>query len=162
VEIRELGPDDAAAFWELRLRGFREDPTSFGYSFDEASREPVALERRSPDDVVLGAFEAGRLGAIAGLERPLRRKRAHRAVLWGMNVAPELRGRGVARALAVELIARARRIDGVERINLTVMAHNDAAIRLYRSLGFEPWGREPGAMKLYGVQYDELSMALVL
>ncbi|HEY3819009.1 MAG TPA: hypothetical protein VGL81_17690 [Polyangiaceae bacterium] len=32
-----LTPDDAKAFWTLRLSGFRDDPTSFGYSFDESA-----------------------------------------------------------------------------------------------------------------------------
>ena len=167
--ILELGAADAAAFRGLRLRSFREEPSTVGYSFEEQSLEPVeviaallARKERSPDDFVLGAFVADALGGMVGFERPRRRKRAHRALLRGMYVAPEARGQGIARALAGELLARARRTEGVERVILTVMADNDGAIRLYRSLGFEVWGREPRAMKLDGVYHDELSMGLFL
>jgi RimJ/RimL family protein N-acetyltransferase len=79
-----------------------------------------------------------------------------------MYVAPEVRGRGVARALAAALIERAARVEGLDRLHLTVMAHNQAAVRLYLSLGFEVWGREPDAMRWEGASYDELSMTLRL
>ncbi len=35
MEVRVLTEADAAAFWEVRLRAFREHPTAFGSSFEE-------------------------------------------------------------------------------------------------------------------------------
>jgi RimJ/RimL family protein N-acetyltransferase len=167
--VRELTADDAEAFWALRLHGFREAPTSFGYSFEESVNQPLAevrtllgREGRSPSDFVLGALHGDELVGIVGLERALRQKRAHRATLWGMVVAPAMRGRGIGRLLGEALLQRARQIPGLRRINLTVMAHNEPGVALYRSLGFEVWGREPDAMRLSGVSYAELSMGLDL
>jgi ribosomal protein S18 acetylase RimI-like enzyme len=169
VEIRELTADDAAAFWALRLRGLREEPGAFGTSFEEASRLPAGYaaailrrEGRSPDDFVLGAFEDGVLAGIAGFTREPRARRAHRGSLWGMHVAREARGRGVGRALVEALVARARKVAGLRRINLTVMADNGSAVRLYQAAGFTIWGREPAAMLLDGRPLDEYSMGLLL
>lgn len=169
MKIRELGAVDAAQFWELRLRGFREDPTSFGYSPDEMEAEGIGnatniLNRvaRSSSDFVLGAFEADALVGILGLERERRRKRAHRAKVWGMYVAAEARGKGVGRALLVDLIDRSRRTPGLNRLLLTVIADNARAVSLYKSLGFEVYGHERGAMRHDERDYDEYSMSLEL
>jgi ribosomal protein S18 acetylase RimI-like enzyme len=117
---------------------------------------------RCPEDFVLGAVLVEKLAGIVGLQREQRHKRAHRASVWGMYVAAEARGKGVARQLALELISRARKLPGLEQLNLTVMADNAAAVHLYRSLGFEVWGLEKQAMRLDGAYHDELSMGLRL
>jgi ribosomal protein S18 acetylase RimI-like enzyme len=167
MDIRELERTDAAAFWSLRLRGFREDPTAFGRSYEESRGLPLSVaeailarEGCSADDFVLGAFDGTSLVGIAGFQRDLREKRAHRGTLWGMYVAPEARGMGLARRLVQEVLRRARSVRGLQQLNLTVIAQNEAAVSLYRSEGFEVWGLEKGAMRWGGVDYDEYSMAL--
>ena len=177
MEIRLLEPADAEVFRDLRLRALREAPGSFTTSYEEGARDDVARtaalflrnEHGSPDDFALGAFEGGSAGTAEGvivgtarLVREERRKVAHRASLRGMFVAPEAQGRGVGRALVDALVARARTLPGLERINLTVMADNDRAIRLYTRCGFTIWGREPLAMKRDGKYSDELWMGLAL
>jgi ribosomal protein S18 acetylase RimI-like enzyme len=166
IQLRSLGEGDAPAFWALRLRGFREDPEVFGSSWEESSSRPVtevAHDLRASDETgfVLGAF-APPLVAIAGLRREPRRKRRHRATLWGLYVAREARGQGVARALLTALIQRARTLPGLEQILLTVMSHNQAAIGLYRALGFQRYGQAPRAMRLGDRTFDEDLMRLDL
>ena len=55
------------------------------------------------------------------------------------------------------MIERARDLAGLEHVLLSVTSENAAALALYRSLGFEAWGTEPAAMKVDGVDYDEIS-----
>jgi ribosomal-protein-alanine N-acetyltransferase len=55
--------------------------------------------------------------------------------LLNIAVHPERRGQGIGRALLVECIRRAARA-GASRIFLEVRAGNEAAQRLYRSMGF--------------------------
>jgi RimJ/RimL family protein N-acetyltransferase len=165
THLRPLTETDAAEFWALRLRGFRDAPEAFGSSYEEQSARPLADVsadlRPAEGTFVLGAFAPGLVG-ITGLRREPRRKRRHRATLWGMFVAPEARGHGVARALLTELIRRARAVAGLEQILLTVMSGNQPAIRLYGGAGFEPYGHAPRAMLLDDRAFDEDLMRLDL
>lgn len=61
-------------------------------------------------------------------------------LIQGVYTRPPLRGRGLARAGMAGLIAEARAA-GADHVQLTVVDGNDAAHRLYRGLGFEPYGR---------------------
>jgi [ribosomal protein S18]-alanine N-acetyltransferase len=57
-------------------------------------------------------------------------------------VAPEHRRRGIARALMLEAEARGRR-RGIRLVTLEVRRSNDAAIALYRQLGYRVVGVRP-------------------
>ena len=63
--------------------------------------------------------------------------------LLNIAVDPAKRGRGIGRALVTECIRRAARA-GASLIFLEVRAGNDAAQRLYRSMGFEFRGIRKG------------------
>lgn len=159
IEIRPLGPSDAADFQALRLRGLREVPEAFGSTYEEEvglSLEAVATRlgpTRSPTGrLVLGAFADGVLVGIVGCAQEVRVKTRHKAVIWGVYVAPEARGHGVARRLLEDVIAEARAWPNVERLTITVVERVRAARQLYVSLGFEPFGREVDALRQNGVR----------
>ncbi len=163
VVVRQLDENDVEDYWQLRLRGFREEPELFGSSHEELAGRALAEVERDlrGGNVVVGAFAPALVG-IVGLHREPRRKRRHRAILWGMYVGREARGSGVGRALLDEIIRVARATEGLEQIILTVMAHNAAAIALYRRFGFEVYGHAPRAMLLDGRAFDEELMRLDL
>jgi len=50
----------------------------------------------------------------------------------------------------------------VRQVNLCVNATNDSATRLYESFGFSPFGREPEAMLINDILYDEIHVRLAL
>jgi GNAT superfamily N-acetyltransferase len=158
IEIRQLGPDDAAAFQAVRLRGLRESPGAFGSTYDEevgssleavaARLEPAALP---PRRVVLGAFDADALVGVVGCYQEAKVKVQHKAVIWGMYVSPEARGQGLGRRLLESAIAEARTWPNVERVVITVVERVRGARELYLSAGFELFGREPDALRQGGV-----------
>jgi ribosomal protein S18 acetylase RimI-like enzyme len=80
----------------------------------------------------------------------------------GMAVARLWRGRGVGSALLAAAIEKARG-DGLHKLSLEVFAHNDAAIALYRKVGFVEEGRR---VKHYrrasGELWDSIVMGLLL
>lgn len=162
--IRPLTPDDAAAFQALRLRGLRESPASFGSSYEEEVDRPleVVAERMSGDTVVYGAWDGDALVGVGGLYRATNRKARHRATVWGMYVAPEARGRGLGRALLEAVVAHARTVDGVHRLELGVETTNAAARQLYLRFGFTPYGVQPDAYRDAGISYDAELMTLEL
>ena len=79
---------------------------------------------------------AGLLVATTGVLTRMR----HAAKLEVM-VDPAWRRHGIGRALMEGCIAWAEQAPGVEKLSLSVFADNEAAIALYRSLGFAEEGR---------------------
>ncbi len=164
MQIRRLTPADASAFQELRLAGLMEAPSAFGSSYEEEKAFPAStIEARlatRPDRGPFGAFEDDNLVGLVALGRENANKLAHKALIWGMYVAPHARNKGIARALLAEALRLARSVADVKQVNLSVNADNVAAIRLYESAGFKAFGREPGALFIDGELHDEMHMYL--
>ncbi len=97
-----------------------------------------------PDRVLFIGKLDGIVAASAQLVRPTRNNEAqgHSGNLTTSFVAPWARGHGLARqlTLAVEEEAKAR---GVKVLNLDVRETQQAAISLYRALGYHEIGRHP-------------------
>jgi ribosomal protein S18 acetylase RimI-like enzyme len=163
--VRLLDAPDAAAFHALRLRGLHECPSAFASSYEEEHETPLSViaERLvvAPDHAVFGAFDGSELVGVVGLRREEARKLAHKALIWGMYVAPNARRRGVARVLLARALEHAASL-GVRQVNLGVNATNAAAISLYEALGFSSFGVERGYMLIDGELHDEIHMVCVL
>ncbi|MGE0416908.1 MAG: N-acetyltransferase family protein [Acetobacteraceae bacterium] len=92
-------------------------------------------------------FVARLNGTIVGsahLVRPPRNNEAQAfaAQLMHSFIAPYARGHGLARLLTIEVEERARDL-GYHVLNLDVRETQQAAIRLYESLGYTRWGIHP-------------------
>jgi ribosomal protein S18 acetylase RimI-like enzyme len=165
IQFRPLRHDEWEAFQTLRLRSIADMPEAiYPTHAEESSRSPEQVRARiteTPHQVVFGAYQAGELIGIAGLRREALEQVAHKGVLWGVFVHPDWRQGGIARRLLQALFAYARRA-GVRQIHLNVNADNPRAAGLYRSMGFEVYGREPSAMQVAGRYYDEDLMVLRL
>jgi ribosomal protein S18 acetylase RimI-like enzyme len=169
MEVRRLTESDAEAFWNIRLRALRDNPESFGASYEEILERGIAgiaqgLRKRdaAPDDVTFGAFDGNTLVGIAGFRREEEAKRRHKGVIWGMYVPQELRGKGIGKVLLQAAIAYARTLPGLEQINLSVVLTNKEARHLFISLGFETYGMERQALKLHDRYFDQELMTLRL
>jgi len=166
VELRVLSADDLDSYRKLRLEALRAEPTAFGSSYEvEASARADKYRDRltgSAENFVLGAWQADRLVAMLGFVRETASKRLHIGAVWGMYVIPSLRGQGLGRRLLTDVLRRARELPELEHLLLTVVSVNTAAHALYQSLGFVAWGTEPAALKIDGVDYDDIHMVLRL
>lgn len=166
MNIRRLAPSDTDAFHALRLAALQNEPSAFGSSYEEEKDFPrITVESRlveNTDRGVFGAFEGDKLIGLVALGRESRIKLAHKAMIWGMYVSPESRGKGIGRALLLQVLALARSVPGILQVNLCVNASNAPALRLYESVGFKAFGQEPGAMLVGGALYDEVHMYLQL
>ncbi|TJY43100.1 GNAT family N-acetyltransferase [Cohnella pontilimi] len=167
MNIRVLDEPDARLYRELRLSALRNNPEAFGstYEREAAFSLETIIERIKPTDdkFVLGAFDD--LGALVGIVAFVREsglKDAHKGNVYGMYVTPQKTGQGLGKSLMVELIRKARSIDGLEQIKLAVVSDNVFAQKLYESLGFTVYGVEPNALKFNGNYFDEDLMILKL
>lgn len=166
MEIRQLTPNDLDAYRRLRLSALEHEPTAFGASHEtEAGARASQYRERlsgSAENFVLGAWHESALVGMAGFVRETGPKRRHVGNIWGVYVEPRARGQGFGRALLTAVVDRTRKLQDLHHVRLGVTADNEAAARLYESLGFVAWGREPAALRVDDVDYDEIHMTLEL
>jgi ribosomal protein S18 acetylase RimI-like enzyme len=121
----------------------RDDAAYFASRYEDAVREPDETWRRwvaeaGPDasKALFAAVEGERwLGVVGGFVR-VDPSEVHLISMW---VAPEARGRGVAKAL-IRALARWTLARGAARILLFVQEANTPARALYERIGFVPTG----------------------
>ena len=166
IEVRFLTPDDAAEWLRLRIEALEGDPQAFSASLEEYRALAIDdVKKRlwsTPNACVVGAFEGARLVAVAGFFRDRGDKSRHKGHVWGVYVTPAFRGKRLGRRVMQELLDHAKGVEGIEQIMLSVTAAQEGALGLYRSLGFQTWGREPNALKIRGRSLDEEHMLLRL
>lgn len=164
--VRRLGPGDARALVTLRREALETEPLAFLASPEDDRALSEAFVRDAlaqvDEQAVFGAFRGERLSGMVGLVRAAKRKERHKALIWGMYVAPEARAAGTGRGLLDAALACARGWPGVEQVHLSVSETATTAARLYESAGFEVWGREPRAVAWRGRYADEIHLVLTL
>lgn len=158
IQVRRLASSEGAAYREIRLEALRLYPESFGSTFEAESVRPLEhFSERVASCPVFGAFRGTEIVGMAGFWGREGAKDAHKGYLWGMYVRSDARNAGVGRKLAEAVIDYAR--EHVEILQLDVVSENEAARRLYASLGFVEYGVERKALKQHGRYYDEVLMA---
>lgn len=162
MHLRTLTPEDASAFQALRLRGLQECPEAFASSYEEeVGTLQAEIERRlkpKPDSAIIGAFQDRELVGLTGVHRESMTKLAHKAFIWGVYVAPEVRGHGVGGKVVGHALHYASETLGVRQVNLGVNTKNAAAVALYSKLGFVQYGLEREFLLVAGVLHDEYQM----
>lgn len=108
---------------------------------------------------VLVAEREGRMLGNAGLHPAGAQLRRRHVAALGIAVDGAAQGQGVGRLLMQALCDYADRWAQILRIELTVFADNERAIRLYRSMGFEHEGTHRGYALRDGRFVDVFSMA---
>ncbi len=158
IEIRRLGPDDAALYRAIRMEALERCPEAFASTLEiEAARPPEAFAERLQASAVFAALNAGEPVGMAGFYRHDTPKMAHKGMLWGMYVRPEARGRGIARRLLEAVLAHAA--SEAEILQLAVTTDNAPARALYAGMGFVEYGVERSSLKHAGRYWDDVLMA---
>lgn len=158
IVIRPVRVEDAAALHEIQLQ-----PEVLPYILPLPSLRLAQLEARlaglerdvhyfvaqaDPDGDVLGY---GFLGRDAG-------RKAHAGHI-ALAVHPRSHGQGIGTALMRKLLDLADNWLMLERVELSVLATNPRAQRLYARLGFELEGTKRGSVVSHGQYVDEILMA---
>ncbi|MCY4072748.1 MAG: GNAT family N-acetyltransferase [Chloroflexi bacterium] len=154
---------------QLRLEALQNNPESFASSYEDAlsfsdelwqDRVKTALEREGA--MALYAEVAGSLVGMAGAGWSDRRKTRHVAEVYAVYVKPNHRGKGIGAALVQGLLDELKALPQIEKVKLSVTGSNQAAVALYRRLGFEIVGNAKRALKIDERYYDLHHMELWL
>lgn len=158
--INEKKLDD---FLKIRQDSLLLDPPAFGADPNPAidrERTRQDLQAKNEENFILLYYHDDQVAGMTGLFRYPKLKLRHKTYIWGVFVYPEYRGLGIARQLMEEAIRRARKMEGVEKVNLGLSHSSASALKLYQKLGFREYGRERKAMKWAGEWIDEILMDL--
>lgn len=155
---------DLPAYRFVRLEALRHHPEAFLSAYEDEAAEPLDTYKRmiaAPPSATFGCFVNDTLVGIAGLIVSPRLKLRHKGTIVGVYLRPAHRSHGLARELMEAVIDEARRV-GVISLLLDVTVGNEAAQRLYRGLGFQPYGVEERALRIGDDYFDEEMMELRL
>ncbi len=160
-DIRKLDPQDVSAYQDIRLEALKNAPTAFGSSYEEEhGRATNEIINHISNGNVYGYFiDGGLIGITGGYVFP-NRKSSHVVNVWGVYVKPDFRRQGISKLLFSALADNLP--DEIEQLRLSVESGNEAAMNLYKKLGFNECGREEKVLKIDGQYYDEILMVKFL
>ena len=165
--IRNGDRADGAAVFEIFNRTHEETDYLLSYT-DENSLDPeqegafLEEKTKSPNETELIALVDGKLVGTAGIEAIGKKYKVKHRAEFGISVLKEYWGLGLGKALTKACIQCAKDA-GYDQLELNAVAENDTALSLYRSVGFEEFGRNPRGFNSRISGYQELvSMRLEL
>lgn len=163
--IREIAIGDAEKFLKLCKR--LDEETTF-MLLEPGERSTTKEQQEDRIRTILGnqnqmifvaEVEGDLVGYIAGLGGSYRRNRHKADIVIGILQADTGRGLGLHLFQTLETWAQEQ---GLHKLELTVMAHNERAIGLYRKMGFRVEGISVDSLLVDGRFVDELDMAKIL
>lgn len=163
MQIRAITKRDAQGLMRLKLALARETDTMMLYA-DERSDTVRSIRREIRDlkksgSLLLGAFGQDTLIGYLCAERGVYRKIRHSAYIT-IGILPAYQQQGIGTNFFRELDVWAEEND-ITRLELSVMAHNERGIALYRKAGFVTEGIKRNGLKHNESYIDEYSMAKV-
>lgn len=162
MDLRPLTSQDAEAYEALYLEGVTNFPTAFLRTAEEVrATRSDEIARVLDSGKITGAFEAGDLIGLAGLEPHNLTATQHRAMIGPFYVKPSHHGGGVAQALMDELVRRAGEM-GVIQLELVVWSGNPRAQKFYARNGFVQTGVMPRSVRIGGEYHDDFFMVRAL
>lgn len=157
--VRTAREDDAAGVLAL-ARAILEEGAGMVRTPEELTttvEEERALLGRyaeTPDRLALVAEADGEVVGFLDFRSLARRRLAH-VGHFGLSVRRDRRRQGVGAALLRRLLAWADANPRIEKVALSVLAGNEAAIALYRKFGFREEGRRVAEVKYSDGRYED-------
>ena len=158
--IRNGNASDGLAVYEVFNLTHAETDYLLSYP-DENSFDPEQEARfleekaESPNETELIAIIDGKIAGTAGIEAVGKKYKVKHRADFGISVLKEYWGLGLGKALTKACIQCAKNA-GYNQLELNVVADNERALSLYRSLGFEEFGRNPRGFNSKTSGYQEL------
>jgi ribosomal protein S18 acetylase RimI-like enzyme len=157
MEVKTLPPERWMEAMELRLQGLKTDPIAFGSSYEEEENFTEAEWKRRMTSALFTFSDDKPVGTITYLFDN-RLKTKHIARIFGVYVDPNYRGRGIGKKLLEKALELIQENKNIVKIQLMVNSKQNAAVALYKNMGFIVVGQLKKEIKVDGEFYDELVM----
>jgi GNAT superfamily N-acetyltransferase len=164
MHVHRLTPGHATAYRALMLEAYALHPDAFTATVAERADLPLGwwaarmADALDANEAVFGAFVDDALAGVAGIRFEMREKTAHKATLFGMYVPQRFRRLGLGRGLVEAILTHAKTRSNALLVQLTLIAGNAPAQRLYESCGFVPFGHEPLAVRIGSTYVSKIHM----
>jgi ribosomal protein S18 acetylase RimI-like enzyme len=163
VSVVVLGPRDWRDLRAIRLEALQSEPAAYSSSYEETlARSDEQWRQRLANDQsvhLLARAQRRPIGMVGGYPGSDEGDDSV-AVVFGMYVAREHRGRGIGRMLLTSLIDRLLSFPQITTIRLGVTETQAPARKLYESMRFRVVGKTEEGIIINDRQYDELIMEL--
>ena len=163
--IRNGDAQDGEAVFEVFNAAHAETDYLLTYpdenSYD-AEGEARFLEEKtnSENEIELIAIVDGVVVGTAGIEAVGKKYKVKHRAEFGISILKDYWGLGLGKALTSSCIECAKKA-GYSQLELNAVAENERALALYRSFGFEEFGRNPAGFKSRVSGYQELVYMLL-
>ena len=162
--IRTVKLEDAVELIEL-MRALDEEtkfmmlePGERQTTLEQQESQIITFSNSSSRVMYIAENKGSLLGFVAGIGHSARRNKHSMYCIIGIKQIAAGQGLGTRLMIALEQWARMHHFT---RLELTVMAHNERAKRLYLSRGFEIEGLKRNALRIDDRYVDELYMSKI-
>ena len=161
--IRRLRAADAAAYLELvNITDAESDFMMQEPGERQMTPFQLVISINSPANNIFVAEENGKLiGQLIAFNMYGRNKRVVHVVHIGISILKTHWGKGIGTKL-FDYMEKWAAENGVKRLELSVMTHNERGIALYKKMGFEIEGIKKASIFVNGVYVDEYLMSKIL
>ena len=157
ITVRQLMPEDFAILREIRLEALKLHPEAYSSAYEDWVKFSDDDWRAKLSAPVFAAFHGDKVVGLIGLWPQAGIRTAHRAIVVMVYVRSEMRGNGIAQKL-MQAVALYARENNISQLELSVLADNETAWRLYKREGYTEFGRRPNWISLNGETFDEVMM----
>lgn len=161
TDVVELTPNDWEVFRDNRLKSLKTDPLAFGPIYDKEVRikdSTWKIELSDPNFKCFASKQGEKIIAGTGVYF----SEDQTAWLSGFFVDPDYREHGVGESLMNTIIEKLQVDFRVVRIELGVFSTQEAAIQMYKKLGFKQVVREKYVRSFEGKAHDLIVMEFKL
>ena len=158
--LRSAVAEDAEAYLDYFIRCHAE--TDWLTTYPDENTHTVEEERSfldrqygSPNGVEIVAVVDGKIAGSAGAHGIANREKLRHRADFGISVLKEYWRLGIGRALTEACIECAKEM-GYVQLELEAVAENQPAVRLYESVGFKEYGRNPKGFRSRYTGWQEL------
>lgn len=165
IQIRKLLPNESISYREIRLQCLKRYPEYFTTNYqDEKTKEKLFfqsfIEQSNKSNFVIGAFNDNKLIGISGFKRHERIKTNHGGIIIQVYVQDNYQGRNIGSNIIKQTLNEAFKIDGIEQVEIGVIAINEKAEKIYKNIGFEEYGLHKKFLKIDNSYYDHKLMII--
>lgn len=162
--IRKIEIDDAEMFLKM-LKRLDNETTNMMYEPGERKTtvEDIEARIRNIDDsdlLTLVAEDNGNIVGFLSAERGFANRIKHSAYIV-IGILKDYRGRKIGTEF-FEVLDKWTLESNITRLELTVMTHNEGAIKLYKKMGFKVEGVKEKSLIVNGKYVDEYYMGKIL